>query len=107
MLNNNSMNAVTGSFNLSKTQKVKITLDKKPRFVLCVVNRAGGLLCVYNEQESTTQIKRWFGSTGEMALATSNLLVSQSNGAIYSIDDDGFTVNIFTEVKTVYYWAIM
>ena len=94
-----------GNFNYSSSSKVSINIGFKPKY-LCIRAAANetsvGTAYIYDERFSTTNMLRT--STG--AYLQSAALGGSTDGRLYSINSDGFTMNKVSTSLLGSYFAI-
>lgn len=90
----------SGSVALSTSTSTKVTTGFRPKYVMAYSSSNPSQGLCYNEDVSTTQF-RCFNSTGN---ANYNLGGS-TNNFLYSINDDGFTINKASSARTYYWFA--
>lgn len=99
-----------GTFTNVDSTRFSVTgVGFKPKYLAIYIARTtpsnAGVTYVYNPDFSETQVMR---AAGDTTLALNNLGITNTY-CLYSIDDDGFTINGFTNSSwrgTGYYFAI-
>lgn len=93
-----------GTWTQSTTDRTKITLGFKPKYVAIQASAGSSStnMIVYNADISTTSFKY---ATANVYATDSNLGTS-TNGVLYSIDNDGFTMNKSGSAIVLDYMAI-
>lgn len=99
-LNSGSKKA-RGTFTTSTSAKVKVTLGFRPKYI-GILSPTSSIIMIYDERVSTSQFIR---ATSSYYSAFQNL-GNTSNGRLYSIADDGFTINAHSSAQIFNYVAI-
>lgn len=92
---------VRGTYTTSTSAKVKVTLGFKPKYI-GILSSTSSIIIIYDERVSTSQFMR---ATSSYYSAFQNL-GNTSTGRLYSVDDDGFTINAHSSVQNFNYVAI-
>lgn len=93
----------TGTFYGGKNGRVNVNIGFKPKFLAILTsNTSSSAMIIYNEELSTTQ----FHYAGASTYASMKNLGTSSNYFLYSINDDGFTMNKYSTASDSYYFAI-
>ena len=85
---------------MSTSAQTKITCGFKPNYIMAYATSSTSLGLFYNKDISTTKSRALnSGGNADYNLGTS------TGSVLYSVDDDGFTVNKATSARTYYWFA--
>lgn len=99
-----SLKSAHGTFATDATNSTSVNLGFKPKYL--AIRPASGtsvtLIMTYNENYSQTTFK----SATSTAYSANTALGGSANGRLYSINNNGFTVNKLSGVNSFDYFAI-
>lgn len=102
---NATLNPVVGTLTYSTSSQTHINCGFKPKYLIITKDlsaSASSAMMIYSEDYSTSK----FRIAGGSSYSADQNLGASANGLIYSIDNDGFTVNKVSSVYTMQYIAI-
>ncbi len=90
----------SGTVALSTSTSTKVTTGFRPKYIMAYSSSTASQGFCYNADISTTQF-RFFNSSGNGNAS----LGSSTGNYLYSINDDGFTINKASSARTYYWFA--